>query len=38
MVKISLFKTIQFRVTINSQIMSIFNLEDDKEYEWVSVR
>jgi len=38
MVKISKSKTGQFRVTINPQIASIFNLDPDKEYEWISVQ
>ena len=38
MVKISKSKTGQFRVTINPQIASLFNLDPEKEYEWVSVQ
>lgn len=38
MVKISKSKTGQFRVTINPQIMAVFNLDPEKEYEWVSIQ
>jgi len=38
MVKISKSKTGQFRVTINPQIMSVFNLDPEKDYEWISVQ
>ena len=38
MVKISLSKTGQFRVTINPQIASLFNLDPEKKYEWISVQ
>lgn len=38
MVKISESKDGQFRVTINPQIMTIFNLDPEKEYEWISVQ
>jgi len=38
MVRISKSNTGQFRVTINPQIMSVFNLDSDVEYEWVSVQ
>jgi len=37
MVKISESKYGQFRVTINPQIMTIFNLDPKKEYEWINV-
>jgi hypothetical protein len=38
MVTISLSKTGQYRVTINPQIVSLFNLDPNKEYEWVSIQ
>lgn len=38
MVKISKSKTGQYRVTINPQIMTVFNIDPEKEYEWVSVQ
>jgi len=38
MVKISKSKTGQYRVTINPQIMTIFNLNPEKDYEWVSIQ
>jgi len=38
MVKISKSKTGQYRVTMNPQIMTVFNLKDDVEYEWISVQ
>ena len=38
MVKISKSNTRQYRITINPQVMTIFNLDPDKEYEWVSVQ
>ena len=38
MVKISNSKSGQFRVTINPQIMAVFNLDPEIEYEWVSIQ
>lgn len=38
MVKISKSNTGQYRVTINPQVITIFNLDPEKEYEWVSVQ
>ena len=38
MVKISKSKTGQFRVTINPQVMAIFNLDSDTEYEWINIQ
>jgi hypothetical protein len=38
MVRISKSKTGQFRVTINPQIMTVFNLDPEVEYEWVSIQ
>ena len=38
MVKISKSKTGQYRVTINPQVMTIFNLDPEKEYEWISLQ
>jgi len=38
MVKISLSKTGQYRITINPQIASLFNLDPEKDYEWVSIQ
>jgi len=38
MVRISKSKTGQYRVTINPQIMSVFNLDPEIEYEWISVQ
>lgn len=38
MVRISKSRTGQYRVTINPQIMSVFNLDSDKEYEWISIQ
>ena len=38
MVKISKSSTGQYRVTINPQIITVFNLDPEIEYEWISVQ
>ena len=38
MVKISKSNTGQFRITINPQIMAVFNLDPEMDYEWISVQ
>lgn len=38
MVRISKSKTGQYRITINPELVSVFNLDPEKDYEWVSVQ
>jgi hypothetical protein len=38
MVKINRSKTGQFRVSINPQIITLFNLDQNKEYDWISIQ
>jgi hypothetical protein len=38
MVKISKGKNGQYRVTINPQIVRLFNMDPEKEYEWTSIQ
>jgi len=38
MVKVSKSKTGQCRITLNPQIMTVFNLDPEKDYDLISVQ
>lgn len=38
MVKFSKSKTGQYRITMNPQIVTLFTLSEDKEYDWINIQ